>query len=211
MQAVNDPTMFKHPFTMVIAGPTGSGKTQWVKKLLKDLNSLITPIPQEVIWCYGIWQPEYDNIYGVRFLEGVPDTEQWADQIPRLIILDDLMSEADQRVTKLFTKGSHHRNISVVFIVQNLFGKNKELRTISLNSHYIVVFKNPRDASQINHLAKQMYPLHTKYVFEAFKDATTSPYGYLMFDLRQETPDHMRLRTDVFPSTPNYQVVYLKK
>ena len=35
------------------------------------------------------------------------------------------MSEADDRVTKLFTKGSHHRNISVMFIVQNFLVKTK--------------------------------------------------------------------------------------
>ena len=119
------------------------------------------------------------------------------------------MSETDDRVTKLFTKGSHHRNISVMYIVQNLFGKNKEQRTSSLNSHYLVVFKNPRDASQITHLAKQMYPGKLKYVQESFKDATSVPHGYLLLDLRQETPDHLRLRTDIFP--PDHQVVYVQK
>jgi hypothetical protein len=38
-----------------------------------------------------------------------------------LIILDDLMDETDQRVASLFTKKNHHRNISVMYIVQNLF------------------------------------------------------------------------------------------
>jgi len=74
-----------------------------------------------------------------------------------LLILDDLMNETNQNVTDLFTKGSHHRNLSVAYIVQNLFNNGKH-RTISLNSHYIVVFKNPRHASQIVHLAKQAYP-----------------------------------------------------
>jgi hypothetical protein len=40
------------------------------------------------------------------------------------------MDEADQRVASLFTKKSHHRNISVMYIVQNLFHH----RTISLNA-----------------------------------------------------------------------------
>ena len=115
----------------------------------------------------------------------------------------------DDRVTKLFTKGSHHRSLSVTYIVQNLFGKNKEQRTISLNSHYLVVFKNPRDASQVTHLAKQMYPGKTKYLQEAFKEATSIPHGYLLIDLRQETPDHLRLRTRVFPDQA--QVVHVKK
>ena len=115
----------------------------------------------------------------------------------------------DDRVTKLFTKGSHHRRLSVMYIVQNLFGKNKEQRTISLNSHYLVIFKNPRDASQVTHLAKQMYPGKTKYLQESFKEATSIPHGYLLIDLRQETPDHLRLRTRVFPDQS--QVVYVQK
>jgi hypothetical protein len=59
--------------------------------------------------------------------------------------LDDLMDETDQRVASLFTKKSHHRNISVMYIVQNLFHH----RTISRNAHYMVLFQNLRDASQI--------------------------------------------------------------
>ena len=72
----------------------------------------------------------------------------------------------------------------MLYLVQNLFPKNKESRTISLNSHYMVVFKNPRDASQMSHLARQMYPGRVKFVQEAFKDATSVPYGYLLVSNR---------------------------
>ena len=37
----------------------------------------------------------------------------------------------------------------------------------------MVVFKNPRDASQMSHLARQMYPGRVKFVQEAFKDVTS--------------------------------------
>ena len=200
---------WKHPFTCVIAGPTGSGKTVWVKKFIQHIQSVMSPTPEEIIWCYGEWQPVYDELSGVvRFIEGLP-TEQEQGHKRRLMIIDDLMAETDDRVTKLFTKGSHHRNLSVMYIVQNLFGKNKEQRTISLNSHYLVIFKNPRDASQITNLAKQIYPGKVKYVQESYKDATSVPYGYLLIDLRQDTPDHLRLRTAMFPG--EYQTVYLQK
>ena len=62
---------------------------------------------------------------GVTFAEGIPNIEQWQGDKRRLIIINDLMSETDDRVTKLFTKGIYHRNLNVMYIVQNLFGKNK--------------------------------------------------------------------------------------
>jgi GTPase SAR1 family protein len=202
-------TRWKHPFTALIAGPTGCGKTVFVRKFLEHLSEMTEPVPAEVIYCYGEWQQMYESMNGVNFHEGLPDVEEWRPDKRRLVILDDLMAETDDRVTKLFTRGSHHRNLSVIYIVQNLFGKNKEQRTISLNSHYIVLFKNPRDGSQITNLAKQMYPGRTSYVQEAFKDATAHPHGYLLLDLRQDTPDHLRLRANIFPD--EQRVAYIPK
>ena len=89
-----------------------------------------------------------------------------------MVVLDDLMAETDGRVTQLFTKKSRHSNTSVIYLVQNLFPKHKESRTISLNAQYMLVFKNPRDASRVTHLAKQMHPGRVNFVQEAFKDAT---------------------------------------
>ena len=163
-------TKLQHPATFCIAAPSNSGKTWWVIKLLKNRKDVFVNAPDRILWCYGQYQPIYDelsrDIHDIKFHEGLPT--EWTDLIdPRvrnLIILDDLMSEcgSDPEVTKLFTKGSHHQNLSVIYIVQNLFHQSKESRTISLNCHYIVLFKNPRDRSQIMHLAKQMYPGQTK-------------------------------------------------
>jgi hypothetical protein len=90
-----------------------------------------------------------------------------------------------------------------------MFDKNKENRTISLNAHYMVLFKSPRDVMQVEHLARQMYPGNTKYMREAFSDATCKPYSYLLIDLRPDTPDEMRLRTNVFPG--EMHTVYVKR
>ena len=90
--------------------------------------------------------------------------------IRNLVITDDLMHELsnDQRITSLFTKGCHHRNLSVIFILQNIFHRGKELRDMSLNCHYLILFKSPRDTSQVTHLAKQMFPGHINYMRESF-------------------------------------------
>jgi len=124
-----------------------------------------------------------------------------------MIILDDLMSETNQLVANMFTKISHHRNVSVVYLTQNVFDKNKYARTISLNTHYLVLFKNPRDASQFATLARQMYPNTSKFAIEAYMDATSAPYGYLLIDLKPEQDERCCLRTNVFPGENQYVYV----
>jgi hypothetical protein len=126
-----------------------------------------------------------------------------------LLIVDDLMEDAgkSKNVASYFTRGMHHNDISVILIVQNLFHQGKEMRSISLNSKYIVLFKNPRDAGQIKFLASQIFPQHPKYIPEAYRQATERPYGYLVIDLTQTALENMRLVTNVFPSEKCYYFV----
>jgi len=126
-----------------------------------------------------------------------------------LVIYDDLMDEADERLTRIFTHGSHHRNVSVIFVVQNFFNKNRQMRTISLNAQYIVLFKNLRDSSQFVHLAKQLYPHNSRFAHEAYVTATKRPYGYILSDLQSDQDDDLRLRTNIFPG--ECQIVYMPK
>ena len=115
----------------------------------------------------------------------------------------------DERMSDMFTKGSHRRGISVMYLTQNLFPPGKQSRTISLNSHYMIVFKNPRDSLGISTLACQMFPNNFNYLLESFQDATSKPHGYLLMDLHQLTPENMRLRTNILPH--EQQVAYIKR
>lgn len=112
-------------------------------------------------------------------------------------------------VTNLFIKGCHRQNLSVIYIYSTkpVWGKNNEQRTISLISIYIVLLENLRAAAHIMCLAKQMCLSRTSYVQESFKDVTFVPHGYLLLDLCQETPDKLRLRSNIFPH--EQQVVYI--
>ena len=188
-----------HPFTSLIAGPTGSGKSMFVKRFVTNIQHMMSPVPHRITWCYGEYQTLYGTIDGVDFVQGLPDLDSMDPQTRHLVVIDDLMTETDERVASLFTKKSHHRNISVMYIVQNLFHQGKHHRTISLNAHYMVVFKNPRDASQIHSLARQMFPQKPGFILEAYEAATAEPHGYLLIDMKQQTPDRLRLRSHIFP------------
>lgn len=201
--------MLKHPFTATVAGPTGCGKTQFTFRLIENAVKMIDPPPRKIWYCYGEYQPLFARYPQVIFNEGLPDISNFDGKDPALLVIDDLMQETNDTVANIFTKISHHRNVSVLYLTQNLFPKNKHARTISLNSHYLVLFKNPRDASQFAVLARQMYPNSSKFAIEAFKDATEKPYGYLLVDLKPDTDEKYRLRTKIFPG--ELTEVYVKK
>ena len=172
---------------------------------------MIDPPPERVTWYYGEWQTAYENldIPNVRLEEGLPTSFDNGKRGTGRARRSD-GRKPTVAWTNLFTKKSHHSDTSVIYLVQNLFSKNKESRTISLNAQYMIVFKNPRDSSQLANLARQMYPGRGAFVQEAFADATASPYGYLLIDLKQNTPDDMRLRTSVLPDDA-HQWVYVPK
>jgi len=200
---------FKHPFTGMVVGPTSCGKTRFVFRLIDNAVSMLEPPPSKIMYCYGEYQQLFCQYPRVIFHEGLPDMDNFDGREPILLIVDDLMQETNETIANLFTKGSHHRNVSVLFLVQNLFPKNKFARTISLNAQYMVLFKNPRDASQFQNLARQMYPKKSQFAVEAYKDATREPYSYLVVDLRAEQNEDLRLRASIFPGETHY--VYVPK
>ena len=150
------------------------------------------------------------TIPNLTFVEGFPENLNDMLCTNSLVIVDDLMSQCsqNQNMSDLFTKGSHHRGVSVMYLTQNLFPLGRQSQTISLNSHYMIVLKNSRDSLGISTLSRQMYPQST-ILLQSFQDATKRPYGYLLLDLHQLTPENMQLRTNILPGEK--QIVYVKR
>ena len=202
--------VFIHPFTMTVSGPTSCGKTTLMKKILQQAQYMISPPLTRIIWLYKRWQPLYDELRQsvtppIEFIEGIPQGLESDTFIStkdnNLVILDDLMSTAgkDPRVTELFTEGSHHRNLSVIAINQNLyFNKDPTQRR---NSHYMIVFNNPVDRQPMMTLARQMYPENPMKFMQEFQRATKYPFGYLVIDLKPFTSENARLLPNALEHT----------
>ena len=190
---------FMHPFTAIVAGPSSLGKSMFCMRLIRNAGECIAPPPERIMYCYSVYQTIFDQFPNVEFIEGLPDLNMF-DGIKRtLLIIDDLMHETNEIVAQLFTRVSHHKNVSVVYLTQNIFSNNKHNRTISLNTHHMILFKNVRDATQVHCLARQMFPKNSEAMMQGYKDATGKPYGYLLVDLTQSMDDRLRLRTKIFP------------
>ena len=198
-----------------VVGPSGSGKTHFVVNLLSH-NGLFKEPTRQIYWLMGTdegesgdTQKQFKMLKRVKILKCFEEGWQEKPRKGDVVVIDDLFSEStkEQDFNNMFTKVARHRQVTVIFITQNLFHQGGQHRTRNLNVHYLVIFKNPRDNTVIDYLARQAYPSNRAFLINAFKDATLDkPHGYLFLDFTQACPDLLRVRSDIF--NPNGVVVY---
>ena len=169
----------------MLAGPSKSGKTTLLTKILINNKRLIDRPPDKIYYSYARWQQNFEDLIkllpDIIFIEGLPDIDEFNESLNNLLILDDLMTECGKNddIKKIFTIDSIHKNLSVFFLTQNMFSNDKNNRTISLNTNYMIIFNNPRDQSQFFYLARQMFSKNPQFLEECYNDAVVlQPYGY---------------------------------
>ena len=202
--------MYPYPecTSIAVSGATMSGKTHWTFRLLREKETMFTSPPEKVLYCYGIFQPLFERMEKelpfVTFHQGLPSEDTLKEiSCPtrcNLVILDDLMTDVttSSEMETLFVRGVHHLHLSALYLNQNVFCKGKHSRTINLNTHIYVLMKNPRDVSQLQCLARQAFLGKSGFLIDAYKDATSKPYGYLVLDLSPGAEEDYRVRTRVF-------------
>jgi hypothetical protein len=210
---------FSTPFSLLVVGNSFSGKTHFISKLLENKNKMLNPEPKKILFSYNTWQNIYENlsqsVQDITFINKIPSKSELeeftADNEPSCLIIDDHMTNLNSapNISEYFTVFCHHRQLSIILVLQNLFYKCKPLRDISLNAQYIILFKNLRSRDQVGVLASQMFPGNKRrYFLQAYNDAVLSrPYGYLLIEINNASDPKFQLRTDIFPD--QHCLVYL--
>jgi len=182
--------------TITITGPSQSGKSTLVEKIVEMKDVLFNEPFSCVLW-FCAYQPT-KKIDGVKYSVGLP---QLNDIPPHaLVILDDFMSELAQSndLTKLMTKSVHHLPMTLIYITQNIFQQGKDVKTRRMNTNYLIIFKNPHDKAQVDYIGRQMYPNDTKFLSNVYTTITSKePYSYVFIDCQQDTPDEIRIRSKI--------------
>ncbi len=228
----------KCPFVMQVCGPSQSGKSEWVGKLISQHEELLEKKIDKVYWHSPHGNlPEslakYKNIVVKKHLPWAKrkqldcdddkddddddsdddDSDDEGTRKHRLMVIDDFAGEVknSSEMTELFTRGSHHRGISVVQITQNLFWKSSDARTRTLNVHYLVLMRQTRDLQQIRLLGRQaaQSPGDQAAVMDAYKDATSQRnYSYLLISFHPRDTRALMLRTNIFANESPSNIIY---
>ena len=188
--------VFNTPCSILIAGPSQSGKTSLVYNMLREKSRLFVPAPSRTLLIYKEDQELYrlmklhDLIQDkISYLPTLEDLKSLAKAEKAkggslMVIFDDQMMETTKNIDYLeaWSVSCHHLSMTLLFLAQQIFFDSPLYRSLSLNSQCFLLMKNPRDLRSVTTLASRMYPHHSKFMVEAYKEATKKSYGYLLVD-----------------------------
>ena len=196
------------PFRLIVAGGSGSGKTELVKRMIKeDLSKRF----KDIHYCYPNYLTDIpaDFSVPVQYNAGLLSKSELKDILDgSLIIIDDLMMEsaANEDVAKLFTVVARKRNISVILLVQNIYQQGKYFRNIRLNATGIIMFKF-RAGRDVNKRLLRDLGLQDMISVDQLDRALSKKYSYILFDLHPDRHcDFGCVRSNIFDT--NFRVFY---
>lgn len=210
MERIEADLRFQVPCGIHIVGPTMSGKSTLTRTLINESEVHFNQPFDRIVYAFGVWQSDFDRITApvefIRGLESILTNDDFFDSSQNtLLILDDLMDEIcnSKQASALFTRGIHHRNVTVLFLYQNIFKQGKAMRDITLNSQYILLFKSQRDVLQIKCLGRQLGLPHLEC---AYRKAIKEPFGFLLINLHPHALEKLQLQSHFFETRRVYRL-----
>ena len=200
------PIKFLANHNTIIFGQTGAGKTHFILNVIK--NKLVHPFPNKLYYMYSVEQ-EFMKTWNttenqpITFIKGL-DFEQLDTSEPSLLVVDDLVLSTNKTVAEMFILGSHHKQISLFYITQNLFPNCPIFRIMSANAHYYVLFHCQRHFRQVHTLARQIFVGEDlKRITNAYKRASEKPRGFIILSFSPLLPQQLTVVTDWWESCPS--------
>ena len=200
------PIKFLANHNTIIFGQTGVGKTHFILNVIKQ--RLIHPFPKKLYYMYNVEQ-DFMNTWNaienqsITFIKGLDFTQMDTSE-PSLLVVDDLVLSTNKEVAEMFILGSHHKQISVFFITQNLFPNCPVFRIMSANAHYYVIFQCHRHFRQVHTLARQIFiGDDLKRITNAYKRASETPRGFIVLSFSPLLPKELTVVTDWWEKCPS--------
>ena len=201
------------PFRLIVGGPSGSGKSFFVKNLVEnnhfesDFNTIHYIYPEYLDECPI---SDFETETPLECTAGLPSCKDLSlIENNSLIILDDLMLEVSNcdNIARLFTVIARKKNISVILIVQNVYQQGKNFRNIRLSATGLVLFKFYAGIDTNKRILRDvgMSSLIPNSIME---EVFSYKFNYIFVDLHPNRhSDFSALRSNIFE---NYFNLYYK-
>lgn len=197
----------KLPFRMIIAGNSGSGKTQTLLNFLYNMPDtfekifVVTKNKDEPLYNY---LEEKLGKEGLSVKEGIselPDLDSLDKEQNNLIVLDDLVNEPtkQQRPICDYFIRARKKNCSIIYISQSFYQVPKLIRD---NISYLVI-KQVSSMKNLTMICRECsLGIEKKELKKIYDDATATKQDFLLIDLEGDKDERFRKNFDEIYELP---------
>ena len=216
--------MLKAPFSMIVSGPSQSGKSTFLYEIVKHRLEVCSQKYGRIIYCQSNsfshknqafikkLQEQFPTLELCQGLPKLAELNLTLNNLPSLLLIDDLMEEVlnSSSIVQLVANDVHNYNISVVIVFQNYFAQGRHGKTLVRNCHYRVFFYNRIEQLELRNISSQIST--NPNFFAANFDFLTKTFPnekshYLLIDGHFLSGVNQFLcRTHIFPQGPQKKI-----
>lgn len=191
----------KLPFRMIIAGNSGSGKTQTLLNLLYNMPDtfekifIVTKNKDEPLYNYLEDKLGKEGLTIKEGLTELPDVDSLDKEQNNLIVLDDLVNEPlkQQRPVADFFIRARKKNASIIYISQSFYAVPKLIRD---NINYLII-KQVSSMKNLTMICRECsLGIEKKQLKKIYDDATQKKQDFLLIDLEGDKDERFRKNFD---------------
>ena len=202
-----------HPANWIISGPTMTGKTTFIFSILDNLENIIVPSIENVVYIYGVFQEEFRKYEKKVFFTNSLEYLTTPFKTRTLLILDDSMMRLgdSKELLELFTVGAHHRSISIMLVLQNIFSIGRVFKSLRDNTQYYYITEYLQDRVKLKYFARQIDSDDLNYFMASYNDAVSVDHRGLFIDIHAKSPIRRlaKYRANVYQL--DGQILYIPK
>ena len=203
-------TKFRENTSIVVVGRTGSGKTSFIYKLLRNVDKMFEGNRKhKILYLYKSDQDLFREmeyfIPDIEFHEGMLSSAEILSRQKNMkethliVVFDDLMRETIDSldVMDLFSINCHHAGCTVILVSHNIFHQGRYSKTIAVNAGYVVLFAS---MEQIQRFGRQRFPVEKNMILNIYKKVVCDNlYGYIVLDMNANVCRYLRIKSNIFP------------
>lgn len=187
----------KLPMRLIIAGNSGSGKTQTLLNLIYNMPQtwekifIVTKCADEPLYNYLADQLKDQGLSIKEGIHELPDLDSLDKTQNNLVVLDDLVNEPlkQQRPICDFAIRCRKKNTSLCYISQSYYAVPKLIRD---NINYLII-KQVSSMKNLTMICRECsLGIDKKQLKKIYDDATQSKTDFLLIDLESDKDNRFR-------------------
>jgi len=205
-----NPNLNKHnikiPFRMIIIGSSGSGKTNTILNLLKEMNGTFSSIdiytrqPDEPLYKHllEVYKKNHQigEEEGLTINEGIMNLKplnEYDEEKNHLVIFDDMILEKNLKQVAEYYIRCRKKGVSVIFLTQSYYLNDQNWKIIRRQANYIIIKKISSIKELMAIIKDYSLSLSKEDFLKMYEDITKeNKFNFLMVDIDAEPEKRFR-------------------